>query len=263
VARRVARALQTLRKTRFMDRSLFIAGTGARELMRRQDIQSNNLANASTPGFRAELAAQRTAPVTGGNLLSTRAFAVESSSGADMTPGAMQATGRTLDVAIQGDGWLAVQTPNGGEAYTRGGSLAVSTNGQLVDSAGRPVVGEGGAIAIPPDSDVDIAYDGTVTTIAANDRAQSQIVGRIKLVNPGRTELTRGNDGVFRSATGQVLQRDDTVRLAAGMMEGSNVNPIEAMVNMISASRHFEMQTQFIENTKQNQQAATQLLSLT
>lgn len=246
-----------------MDRSLFIAATGSRELMRRQDIQSNNLANAATPGFRAELASQRTAPVTGGNLLSTRAYAVESSSGADLTPGAMMSTGRTLDVAIQGGGWLAVQTPNGGEAYTRGGSLAVSNNGQLVDSAGRPVVGEGGAIAIPPDSDVDIAYDGTVTTISQADRAQSQIVGRIKLVNPTRAQLTRGNDGVFRSTNGQVLQRDDTVRLAAGMMEGSNVNPIESMVNMISAARHFEMQTQFIENTKQNQQAATQLLSLT
>jgi len=246
-----------------MDRSLFIAATGTRELMRRQDIQSNNLANAATPGFRAELAAQRTAPVSGGNLLATRAFAVESASGADMTPGAMTATGRTLDVAIQGDGWLAVQTPNGGEAYTRGGSLSVSQNGQLVDSAGRPVVGEGGAIAIPPDSDVDIAYDGTVTTIAANDRAQAQIVGRIKLVNPTRAQLSRGEDGVFRSASGQPLQVDATVRLAAGMIEGSNVNPIEAMVNMIAGARHFEMQTQFIENTKQNQQAATQLLSLT
>ncbi|QEI07218.1 flagellar basal-body rod protein FlgF [Pigmentiphaga aceris] len=246
-----------------MDRSLFIAATGTRELMRRQDIQANNLANASTPGFRAELAAQRTAPVSGGNLLSTRAYAVESASGADLTPGAMMATGRTLDVAIQGDGWLAVQTANGAEAYSRGGSLAISQNGQLVDAGGRPVVGEGGAIAIPPDSDVDISHDGTITAIALNDRAQAQIVGRIKLVNPTRAQLSRGEDGVFRSTNGQPLQADNTVRLAAGMVEGSNVNAIESMVNMISSARHFEMQTQFIENTKQNQQAATQLLSLT
>jgi flagellar basal-body rod protein FlgF len=246
-----------------MDRSLFIAATGTRELMRRQDIQANNLANAATPGFRAELAAQRTAPVSGGNLLATRAYAMESASGADMTPGPMTATGRNLDVAIQGDGWLVVQTAQGGEAYTRGGSLAVSQNGQLVDAGGRAVLGEGGAIAIPPDSDVEISYDGTVTAIAANDRAQSQIVGRLKLVNPTRAQMSHGEDGVFRSANGQPLQADNAVRIATGMVEGSNVNPIEAMVNMIAGARHFEMQTQFIENTKQNQQAATQLLSLT
>lgn len=246
-----------------MDRSIFIAATGTRELMRRQDIMANNVANTSTPGFRAELATQRTAPVTGGDTLQTRAFAIETSSGADMTPGPMTATGRPMDIAIQGDGWVAIQAPNGQEAYSRGGSLSVANNGNLVDSQGRNVLGDGGPIAVPPDNELEISYDGTITAIPVNDRVQAQIIGRIKLVNPERGQIVRGEDGLFRSAGGQPLQRDQDVRVGSGMIEGSNVSPVESMVGMISSARHYDAQIAFIQNIEQNQRAATQLLSLT
>jgi flagellar basal-body rod protein FlgF len=246
-----------------MDRALFIAATGARELMRRQDVQTNNLSNAMTPGFRAEVAAQRTAPVIGGAGLPTRAYAVESTPGADLAPGAMIATGRTLDVAVQGEGWFVVRSNDGTEAFTRSGSFQQSADGALVDNAGRPVIGSNNQpVVLPINSRVEINEDGSISSIPNDDRIQAAIVGDLKLVNPPAASVTRGGDGLFRLTAGGVAPNVDGVRVAGGMLEGSNVNSVETMVTMISAARHFDMQVQMMQKTDQNQQAATQILSL-
>ncbi|VCU69902.1 Flagellar basal-body rod protein FlgF [Pigmentiphaga humi] len=246
-----------------MDRALYIAATGARELMRRQDIQTNNLANALTPGFRAEIAAQRTAPVVGGAGLRTRAYAVESTPGADMSRGPMMATGRELDVAVQGDGWFAVRTADGSEAYTRSGSFQLSPEGTLVDTEGRQVLDANGeAIMLPLDAKVQVNTDGSISTVSDVDRVLAAQIGNLKLVNPPANSLERGADGLFRLRQGGIAPADADVRVAGGMLEGSNVNAVDTMVGMIAAARHYDVQIQLMQSTDKNQQAATQLLSV-
>jgi flagellar basal-body rod protein FlgF len=246
-----------------MDRALFIAGNGARELMHRQDVETGNLANASTPGFRQEIAVQRTAPVIGGPGLRTRAFAVETTPASDMTRGEMSSTGRELDVAIQGEGWFAVRTPDGGEAYTRAGSFNTTPDGTLIDSHGRPVLGNGDQpIVLPPTSKVAINQDGSIAAVSNLDPRDSQQVGSFKLVNPPANTLVRGGDGLFRPRQGGVAQVDPTVQVSSGMLEGSNVNPVDTMVDMIAAARQFDVQVQLMQSSEQNQKAATQILSL-
>lgn len=247
-----------------MDRALYIAATGARELMRRQDVQTNNLSNALTPGFRAEIAAQRTAPVVGGPGLRTRAYAVESTPGADMSAGAMMATGRELDVAIQGEGWFAVRTADGGEAYTRAGGFQTTADGMLVDVAGRSVLDPNGEpILIPPDTKVQVNTDGSIASVPEVDRVQAAQIASLKLVNPPGNTLARGADGLFRLRQGGIAPAADGVRVAGGMLEGSNVNAVETMVGMIAAARHYDVQIQLMQNTDQNQRSATQILSMT
>lgn len=247
-----------------MDRALYIAATGARELMKRQDVQTHNLSNALTPGFRAEIAAQRTAPVVGGAGMRTRAYAVESTPGADMKPGAMIATGRDLDVAVQGDGWFVVRGQDGSEAYTRAGSFQQTPDGTLVDTAGRPVMSATNEpIVLAPNTKVEINPDGSISSIPDNDRVQAAVVGNLKLVNPPVASLERGGDGMFRLRQGGQAPAAQEVRVAKGMVESSNVNSVDTMVNMIAASRHFDMQVQLMQNTDRNQQAATQILSMT
>lgn len=243
-----------------MDRALFIAGSGARELMRAQGVQTNNLANALTTGFRQELAAQRTAPVVGGAGLPTRAYAVETTPGADFAPGPLMSTGRDLDVAVQGDGWFALQMPDGTEGYTRAGNFVIGNQGQLTDPNGRPVVGAAGPLEIPAGNRVIIADDGTVTAFPEDAPEQAQVVGQLKLVNPNPQSLVRGTDGMFRVQDGQAAEVDPGVRIAAGMLEGSNVNAVETLVNMISAARQYDLQVRMIQSVDQNAQAATRLL---
>ncbi|MDX3904110.1 MAG: flagellar basal-body rod protein FlgF [Pigmentiphaga sp.] len=246
-----------------MDRALYIAATGARELMRRQDIQTNNLSNALTPGFRAEVAAQRTAPVIGGAGLRTRAYAVESTPGADLSAGPMMATGRDLDVAIQGDGWFAVRTPDGGEAYTRAGGFETTPEGMLVDPAGRPVLDPNGeVIMIPPDTKVQVNADGSISSVPEVDRVQAAQIANLKLVNPPANAVERGPDGLFRLRQGGVAPMAQEVRVAGGMIEGSNVSAVDTMVEMIAAARHYDVQIQLMQNSDQNQRAATQILSM-
>src|SRR6187200_2505554 len=142
-----------------MDRMIYLSMAGAKAAMQRQDVLANNLANVSTVGFRAELAAFRAVPVEGSGA-STRVYSLESTPGYDATPGQIAATGRNLDVAMKGNAWLAVQGLDGTEAYTRGGSLQVTADGNLVTTAGLTVLGDAGPIQIPPDSRVGIAADG-------------------------------------------------------------------------------------------------------
>lgn len=241
-----------------MDRLIYTAASGARAMMERQDGLTHNLANANTPGFRADEVAFRAVPVRGEGA-TTRVVALEATAGFDAKAGPVQATGRDLDVAVKGPGWLAVQTPDGAEAYTRNGGLEVSADGTLVVYNGMPVMGEGGTINVPPGTKVSIAADGTVT--AQGPSGPAQTVGRLKLVNPPANELRKGADGLMRTATGDPADADPAVRVAAGALEGSNVNVIEAMVGMIAAARQYETQMQLLHNAQQNDQHASQLLS--
>lgn len=237
-----------------MDRMIYLSMSGAKAAMHRQEVLSHNLANASTTGFKAELAAFRSVPVLGEGA-STRAYALETTPGYNPDAGPVHATGRNLDVAMQGKAWLAVQATDGTEAYTRAGSLQINTEGLLTTSNGLTVLGDGGPITMPANSEYHIAADGTVSAKTGNGR--SQPVGRLKLVTP-EAPLTRGTDGLMRA--GEELPADPAARVQDGALEGSNVSAIESMVAMISAARQFEQQMKMLESAQEKEQAATKLL---
>ena len=241
-----------------MDRLIYTAASGARALTLRQDSIANNLANANTPGFRADLVAFRAVPVRGEGA-TTRVMSLEATAGFDAKSGDIQTTGRSLDVAIHGDGYLAVQTGNGDEVYTRNGGLEVSAEGLLVTRTGLAVVGDGGPLNVPADAQVSIGSDGTVTAKQGNGPALQ--VGRLKLVNPEAGELVKGADGLLRTRTGDPAPADETVRVTDGAIESSNVNVVEAMVSMIAVARQFETQMKLLQTAEQNDQRATQLLA--
>lgn len=243
-----------------MDRLIYTAASAARALMQRQDGLTHNLANANTPGYRADQVAFRAVPVRGEGA-STRVVALEATAGFDERSGPVQHTGRDLDVAVRGPGWFALQTPDGGEGYTRNGSFEVGADGTLLAWNGMPVAGEGGPLTVPPGTRVVIGGDGTVTAQPASGPAQQ--VGRLKLVNPPPAELRKGPDGLMRLAGGDAANADETVRVAAGAIEGSNVSVVEAMVGMIAAARQFDTQMKLLQNAEQNDQRAAQLLGHT
>ena len=241
-----------------MDRRIYLSMGGAKATMQRQELLSNNLANVSTNGFRAEMQAFRAVPVRGDGA-TTRAYALETTVGYNPEAGVVTATGRNLDVAMRGGAWLAVQARDGTEAYTRAGSLDVSTDGTLVNRSGLTVLGDGGPITVPANSQLQIASDGSITARAANGAITP--VGRLKMVTP-EAALKRGDDGLFRTADGGELPTDAAARLQDGALEGSNVSAVETMVAMISASRQFEMQMRSMQTAEKDEQQAQQLLSL-
>jgi flagellar basal-body rod protein FlgF len=242
-----------------MDRLIYTSMTGAKHLFNRQAVLANNLANASTTGFRADLVAQRAVPTQGG-APGARIFSLETTTGSDFTPGPMLATGRALDVAVQGSGWIAVQGLDGNEAYTRAGNLQINVDGTLTLPNGLPVMGDGAPITVPADARLQIAVDGTISAKTANSPTVNQ-VGRIKLVNPEANQMVKGLDGLFRTRDGEPADADPNVRVAEGTLEGSNVNVVEAMVGMIAAARQFEMQMKMLAVAEQNEQKAGSLLS--
>ena len=239
-----------------MDRLIYLSMAGAKATMQRQDVLANNLANASTTGFRAEMQAFRAVPVRGDGA-STRVYALESTTGNDTRAGPLQQTGRGLDVAAQGNAWFAVQSLDGTEAYTRNGSLQVDPQGQLVTNTGLPVLGDGGPITLPAGAAVEVAADGSISATVGNGRPQQ--AGRLKLVSP-EAPLLRGTDGLFRAAEGD-LTADPAARVQGGALEGSNVNAIETMVAMISAARQFEQQMKMLQGAEQREQGAAKLLA--
>jgi len=241
---------------------IYVAMSGAKHILGQQAAVAHNLANVSTNGYRAAASAFRAVLVEGGGL-AIRTFVVDSTPGANFTPGALQNTGRDLDVAVQGPGWIAVQSENGGEAYTRNGSLQVSPNGMLQNRNGLNVLGDGGPISIPPDANISIAKDGTVSVVSTLPPPKSvNAVGRIKLVNPDEKLLVRGGDGLFRLAGGGSAEADAKVALAAGALEGSNVNVVEEMISMISLARQFDLQMQLLNNAQKNASQASQILNI-
>ena len=240
-----------------MDRVIYLAMAGAKATLQRQDVLAHNLANASTNGFRAEMTAFRAVPVLGDGA-STRVYSIETTPGYNAEPGPVAATGRSLDVALKGNAWLALQGRDGTEAYSRAGALDVNNEGLLVTRSGLPVLGDGGPISVPANAQVQIGGDGTVTATVGNGRPQG--VGRLKLVS-SEAPLQRGEDGLFRAADGADLPADAGGRLQDGALEGSNVSPVESMVAMISAARQFEQQMKMLQTSQEREQSATKLLS--
>ncbi|MGH8670753.1 MAG: flagellar basal body rod protein FlgF [Burkholderiales bacterium] len=243
-----------------MDRVIYVAMAGASGALAHHAAAANNLANAASTGYRAAINAAQSVPVAGG---ATRAYAVNATLGSDFSPGSIQSTERDLDVALQGAGWLVVQTPDGREAYTRNGNLHLNENGLLETGNGYALVGETGPISIPPDQGITIARDGTVSTVPGQGESPSAVnaVGRIKLVNPPQQTLVRGDDGLFRTRDGAPAQADPKVVLVSGALEGSNVNAVEALMNIIELSRQIELSFQLISKADENAAQAERLLA--
>lgn len=245
-----------------MDRMIYTAMTGAKHILEQQATTSHNLANATSTGFRSQIDAFRAVPVISEGL-PTRAFVVDATTGSNFNPGSIQFTGRPLDVAVQGKGWLSVQRANGSEGYTRNGALRISENGILQTSTGLNVMGEAGPITIPPDVSITIAKDGTVSSVNNTTLpGPSNILGRIKLTNPNEASLVRAEDGLFVTSDGNPAPADANVTIVSASLEGSNVNVVEEMVNMISLARQFETQMRLVQSAENNANKASQLLNL-
>ena len=246
-----------------MDRVLYLAMSGAKQTLQAQGAVSHNLANVSTTGFRADLEQFRAMPVYGPGHPS-RVYALQERPGIDFSPGPIQSTGRDLDIAVtHHQGFIAVQSPDGSEAYTRAGDLRVSANGLLTTGAGHLVLGNGGPVAIPPGEKLEIGQDGTISIRPLGQGANALAeIDRIKLVLPPMDQLEKGADGLFRMRDGQPLEPDAAVRVASGALEGSNVNPVGAMVEMIELSRRYELQVQIMNTAREDDQAAQQFMRL-
>ncbi len=245
-----------------MDRMVYVAMTGAREAMHALTVNTHNLANATTPGFRADLAQARSMPVFGPGH-ATRAYAMTERPGHDLNPSAIHTTGRPLDVGIGGEGWLAVQDARGNEAYTRRGDFQTTINGILVNGAGQPVLGNGGPIALPPARSVEIAGDGTISILPMGQDASALVtVDRLKLVNPPGAEMEKGEDGLFRQRNGEPAEADAAVQVVSGGLETSNVSAVAAMTEMMTLSRNFEFQLKVMETAKQTSEHAATLLRI-
>ena len=246
-----------------MDRSLYVAMTGATQMMREQSEVAHNLANADTVGFKAQLSAFQPLPVQGPGM-PTRINGVAQGLGVDMREGGQITTGRELDVAVQGPGWIAVQGADGSEGYTRAGELRLTPDGLLTDSRGNLVLGDGGPISVPQSTQMNIGADGTVSVVPMGQSpATIAGVGRIKLVNPGVDRLSLGSDGLMHLTDGGTADADPAVTLKSGVLESSNVNPSQTLVQMIQLSRQYELQIRSIKSADDNAQSASRLLQMT
>lgn len=245
-----------------MDRVVFVVASGAKQLMHAQAVNANNLANASTTGFQADLATFNAQDLTGPGF-DSRSYAVAEGVGARFEKGAMQSTGRALDVAVNGDGWIAIQAPDGSEAYTRAGNLRVNINGQLLTGVGHPVMGEGGPLVIPEFEKLEIGQDGTISVRPIGQSPSTLAeAGRIKLVAPPHSELVKGEDGLLRTRDNVAAPSSAEVTLTGGALESSNVNSVEALVDMIGLARQFEMSVQVMQTAKEMDERAAQLMQL-
>jgi flagellar basal-body rod protein FlgF len=244
-----------------MDHIIYTAMTGANAAMHRQTVLANNLANVSTNGFRAELATFRAVPLQGDGA-STRVFALETTTGHSDKPGPIQRTDRNLDAMPVGNAWFAVQGLDGTEAYTRSGSFEISPAGTLVTNTGLPILSDGGTpIDIPQGAQVTLGSDGSISAKVGNLPATN--LGRLKLATPTPEDpLKRGEDSLFRPASGDPLPQDGTARMQPGALEGSNVNAIESMVGMIQVARQFEQQMRLLQTAEANDKSASQLLGM-
>jgi flagellar basal-body rod protein FlgF len=247
-----------------MDKALYIAMSGAKQNMLAQAAHANNLANANTTGFKQDFAQARSMQVFGEGY-GTRAYAMTERPGTDLSSGSLNETGRDLDIAVHGEGWIAVQSDLGTEGFTRRGDLEVDVNGILRNGEGLPVLGNGGPIALPPSSRIQIGADGTISVLPIGG-APDQVVeiDRIKLVNPPADTLVKGEDGFIRRKPDAAIEgpepADAMVTVEPGFLETSNVNAISALIQTLELSRQYEMQVKVMSNADQNGEAAARLL---
>lgn len=246
-----------------MDRLIYVAMSGAREAMRSQAVTAHNLANISTTGFRAFRSMLDSAPVEGPGM-ATRVNTVAMPEVFNSSQGANISTGRDLDIAVQGQGWIGVQAPDGSEAYTRAGDLRVNTNGLLETGAGHLVLGDGGPVSVPPYEQIFIGNDGQISIVPQGQTAESLVqLDRIRLVNPPARDLVRSGDGLFALRDGSSAPPDPTVQIGSGQLESSNVNPAQALAEMIEMSRHYEMQVRAMNSADEMESSAARLIRMT
>ncbi|MBL7481097.1 flagellar basal-body rod protein FlgF [Legionella bononiensis] len=247
-----------------MEPILYNAISGGRSDFKRQELIANNLANINTPGFKADLYQAQTMYMNDANGVNDKngqSFIVQGPNGIDLSPGEIIPTGRDLDIAIDGEGWMAVKDSQGKEAYTRGGSLRLDVNRQLITASGKVVLGDGGPISIPPAKSIEIGNDGTITIIPLDGDIKSlAILDRIKLVTLDKTNIVKNDEGLLQLKQGGVAKADATVKLINGAIEGSNVKAIDQMVGMISAGREFDAQMKILSTVDDNGQKLAQLL---
>jgi len=243
---------------------LYVAMSGASQNTKAMQAHANNLANISTSGFRRDFEQARAMPVFGDSF-PARVFAMSERPATDFTAGSLQETGRDLDVAAKGDAWIAVQAPDGGEAYVRTGSLEIDALGQLRTSDGMPVMGNGGPIAIPPEEKIDIGEDGTITIRGQGNNPNAlATVDRIKLVTPDAKQLEKGSDGLIRMKSGQPApQVDANASVQSGVLEASNVNAVDEMTSILALSRQFELHVKMMKTAEEDSQSMARVLQFT
>lgn len=248
-----------------VDKALFVDMTGAKEAMRGMRIVANNLANANTIGFQADFELMKSKSAETQNSFQTRVHAVGDKTYSSFNQGPMITTGRDLDIAIEGKGFIAVQAKDGSEAFTRAGNLNISPEGFLVTSAGELVLGEEGVIAIPEATHLNIGQDGTITAqLKGQSEKDLSRLGRIKLVDIPTKTLQKGQDGLFRQSDGgQIATRSDNVKLVNATLEGSNVDPVNALTQLIDLSRQFELHSKLMKTVEENTMKSNQLLDAT
>lgn len=245
-----------------MDKALYIAMTGAKHNMLAQTAHSNNLANANTSGFRADFAQARSMGVYYGEGHPTRAYSLTERPATDFRPGTVMETGRELDVAIQGEGFIAVESDTGEVALTRAGNLYVDTAGILRTGANQPVLGSGGPISIPPAEKIDIGKDGTISVVLAGGDRAPQVLDQIRLVNPAAEDLVKREDGLIYVKGGEEAPIDLNVTLLAGFSESSNVNTVHEFTEILSKSRQYEMQVKLMKTVERNSETSARLLQM-
>jgi len=245
-----------------MDKVLYVAMTGAKHNMQAQTAHANNLANINTTGFKADFAQARSMPVLYGEGHATRVYALAESPATNFSQGALVETGRELDIAIEGEGFIAVQGPDGGEAFTRAGTLFIDSVGLLRTGNGLPVLGNGGPIAIPAAEKLEVAIDGSITVMPLGQGADAPVlVDRIKLVNPPLNAIKRMDDGLIRAFNQQEeVPADANVRVISGFIESSNVNAVNELTSIMSLARQYEMQVKIMQTAKENSESSTSLL---
>ncbi len=245
-----------------MDRALYVAMNGAKQVQLHQATNTNNLANASTTGFRADFDAINSLPVQGPGYES-RIYSQDERSGINFSSGALQQTGRELDIAVSGNGFIEIQAPDGSSAYTRAGDLHTTSAGLLQTGAGHPVMGNDGPIALPPFEKLEIGADGTISILPVGQEATTlATIDRIKLVNAGSEDLVKGEDGLLRAVPDASIEADASVTVTSGVLESSNVNTVAELLDMISLTRNFEMHIKMMQAIEENDSATTQLLRI-
>ena len=246
-----------------VDKLLYVSMTGAKQSMNALAIKANNIANANTTGFKADLAQARSMQAFGDGL-PTRVFSMAENPTANFQSGAIQTTGRDLAIAIKDKGWIAVQGADGQEAYSRSGAMHFDQTGLLLNDKGNPIMGDGGPIVLPlPIDKVQISQDGIISVRPQGATADIvEEVAQIKLVNPGDNQMMKGQDGLFRLMTGDKAAMDPFVQVQSGALEGSNVSAVGEMVGLIDLQRQFEMQVKMMKTAEETDRASDALMRI-